>query len=182
MTKPYDHAVLFPDDLLVDYANRLLDDAGSRLVVERVKNRGERYVQFAATGPRGGHVDVVAPFGSAKVGTLFFRSLLKISKGAQDPVWMINGQGGVGTSEIAFLGEEGPWLSTSLSNVREYYAASREHIRQDGHAKFDAWLETTMREVEDEGLVSEEALILAWGDNAERTPLKTASAPRFREP
>jgi hypothetical protein len=173
MTKPFDLTVLFPDEMLMDYASRLLEDAESRLVIERVKGRGERYVQFAAVGPRGGHVDIVAPFGSAKVGTLFFRSLLKISKGSQDPVWMINGQGGVGTSEIAFFGENGPWLTTTLSNVREYLAANRENVSADGLAKFDAWVDSRMQEVVDDGLVSEDAMIHSWGDETERYPLKS---------
>lgn len=171
MSKPYDHSVLFPDDMLVEFANRLLEEAGERISIDRVSGRGERYVYFAALGPRGGRMHIVAPTGSAKTGTLFIRSLLKVSKGATFPEWMINGQGGQGTSEIVFLGENGPWLSTSLSNLRDYYAGGRNHVSPHDLGKFETWLENHIAEIESEGYVSDAAEVHSFGDESSRRPL-----------
>jgi hypothetical protein len=175
MTEACAQKLLFPDDLLVSYANRILDDAGVRISVERVLDRGDRWIRFEAAGPRGGSMEVVAPTGTAKTGTLFFRSLLKVSRDARRPTWLINGQSGTGTSEIVFLGENGPWLATSLESVRAYFESNRDHIRADGVERFDAYVAERIRDVEEEGLVGDRPQLHRWKGGHEHSPLEASS-------
>lgn len=172
MTEPYDHSVLFPNDFLVDYANHLLRAAASPLNVTRVRSRSHAHVRFDAIGPRGGHVDIVAPMGMPRIGMLFFRSLLKVRPGASNAKWLINGQQSTGTSEIVFLGENGPWLTTTIDNVRAYYRTALEHIKEDGKERFADSLEERVRDVAERGSLSEEAEVHTWDGGHQHTPLQ----------
>ncbi len=177
MTKPYDETVLYPNDLLVEYANHLLNESGSQLEAKAVQFRGERHVQFEAVNSRGRKVDLVMPTGNPKTGMLFARSLLKVRPGARTVSWLINGQHSTGTTQIAFFGESGPWLTVPLDNVRAYFGTAREHIRDEVKANFDAMVEERLHEAATEGHISEIAEIHTWDDGHTHVPLRGPTAP-----
>lgn len=175
MTKQYDPEVLFPDDLLVSYANKLLENIDSKFSVTRVKARGEFFIQFAAEGARGAKLDIVAPFGTFKTGLLFFRSLLKVNPNAPQANWLINGQSNKGTSEITFYGENGPVLSSTLDNVRAYFETvymSSNEIPE----KTVKYVEERIADVTKEGFVGEAPQIINWSDG-ERTDTPLGETP-----
>ena len=167
---------MFPDDMLVDYANFLLKAAGSPMRVTGVKEIAGTYVHFAAEGARGGRAEIVAPMGTRKIGLAFFRSLLKVQPNARKVAWLINGQHSAGTSEIAFYGENGPWLSTAIENVRAYYGVIGQDVREDGKERFGAFVDGLVREVLEEGLVGDEPQVISWDDGQKREPLRSPAA------
>lgn len=180
MTKPHDFKTLFTDETLVGYANHLLDAAGSQYSARTVKDHGDNWVRFKATGPRGGEIEIVAPLAQPRPGVMFFRSLLKVPDPSRGGTWLTNGQASTGTSEIAHFGESGPWLATSLTRLRAYLDANRVNVAPDRHAEFDSWVNGRLAEATDEGLVSDEEGIIVREDGNRRIPLFQAPASAAR--
>lgn len=114
-------APLYDEGHIVAYANHLLEKQGVDLKVTGVQDHGDCWLKFAAVGPRGGRVEIAAPFAQFAVGVIAFRSLLKIDPRARRVTWSLNGQSSKGTSELAFYGEAGPKLKSTEDRVRDYY-------------------------------------------------------------
>lgn len=174
----HDFKTLFPDEMLVAYANQLLEEAGSRLTVTGVKETADRWIRFEAKGPRG-KAELVAPFGMPRSGTIFFRSILKVQDPARGGSWLINGQASTGTSEIAFYGENGTWLATSLDRLRAYLESGKEGTAAERAAEFDDWVESQIAVAVTQGLVRERAETINWQKDGERVTLEDTppSAP-----
>lgn len=168
----YDLKIMFSEEMLVSYANLLLQKAGSRYSVASVKDHGERWIRFDAKGPRG-NAEIVAPFGLPREGTIFFRSLLRMTNPAKGGKWLINGQASTGTSEIAHFGENGVWMATSLDRLRAYLGSGKEGILPDRAPEFDRWVSSRVVEAEKMGLVREQAETIDWGNDGERAPFES---------
>lgn len=175
----YDFKKLFPDELLIAYANRLLDEADSKLTVIMVKETADRWIRFEAEGARGGKVELVAPFGSPRDGTIFFRSILKVKDPARGGSWLINGQASTGTTEIAHYGENGVWLATSLDRLRAYLEGGKEAIANDRVEDFDRWIDNRVAVAKTQGLLRERPETIDWTKDGERLPVseEAAAAP-----
>lgn len=167
----YDQSLLFPDDMLVDYANFLLKEADKPISVTAVKRREDNFVQFTAEGARGSKFDIVAPMGSPKTGLAFFRSLLKVRPGVKHSTWLLNGQSSNGTSEIVFYGENGPWLATTIDNVRAYFQPSPSNVAEQSE-RLAAWANERVERALQEGFLTDEPQVLSWGDEHRREPLR----------
>jgi len=140
-TGRYDFRTLFPDDLLIAYANRLLEGANTGFRVTEVKEVGFNFVRMTAEY-RGRRMEVVAPSFQPRTGIVGFRSILKtVSKPA---TWLTNGQAHSGTSEIAWYGESGWKLKTTREFLRAYYESGRISLKSERYDDHDRWVEERM--------------------------------------
>jgi hypothetical protein len=169
---------LFTRDDLVGYANRLLEGTASKLRVTAVKDVGDRFVHFEAAGPRGARLQVVAPMGRFDDGFVFFRSLLRVTDPKRPCDWLVNGQSGRNTSEIAHYGESGPVLATTLERIREYRSVDISEVAPERREKVQADIDELMARAESGGNFSDRVQVVRFDtDPTERSPLHYEAAP-----
>jgi hypothetical protein len=103
-----DDRLLFPEDVLVAYGNRLLEEAGTVIRITSVRHRqNDHYVLDAAT-PSGTPVKLYAPTCEFAPGLIGFRSLLRVVDASKVSKWLGNGQASRNVREVIFHGEQGP--------------------------------------------------------------------------
>lgn len=126
--------ILFPEEILVAYANRLLDEVGSRLqVLGAAQTQYDRVVLFSMTR-EGRNVRLVAPVCEFMTGVISFRSILQAQPGA---VWGLDGRASAGCKEIAFYADEGPKLAASRDALAEYMRSSKPEPHQHVASHFE---------------------------------------------
>jgi len=171
MTLDSRNEILFPEAVLVAYANRLLASSGAGFVVHgAVRTQYDRVVLFSMD-PSGRNYRFVAPVCEFALGLLSFRSILRGGS-----AWKPDGRPEQEDGEIAFYGNGGPRLAASKKALSAYLRSARPEPWQDRAAHRED-IERTLAERLARGLYGEGYEIEILGRAREALAVEDIPAP-----
>lgn len=165
---------LFPEDVLIAYANELLSISGSDFVtVYGAVYPRENHVTLQAQDENRKNVRMIAPVCEFAPGIIAFRSLLltKDTFGS----WLSNGQASVGCKELAFFGENGPKLVASRQGLSDYFLSGSAEEFQNA-AGYREYMESTLSMQLEKGFYTDTFDVLEGPD---RRSLVASATPNF---
>jgi len=152
--------LLFPYELIVEFANKMLADAGQSVRAVDAAAVHHNYYVFQSLAGNGRAVTLYAPICEFDTGVISFRSILQ--KAGSLPRWLTNGQASSDCRELVFHGEQGPKLIAS----RDALAAYMRSGKPEAYRSPDLYLqnvETRLSEYLARGWYGEDYVIVSEG-------------------